>query len=141
MREEVIGLLGIFLIMLVGLFYFIQLGGYVTKVSEAQQGYIEIEPIVVNAGEVVYVTVHTGDQGAYKYLSLHRANGARVHRVNWCLNGISECISGDCKRGHKCEGVRKLSLTTSVGWVPGIYYARVYDYEVDDYISKTFEIQ
>ena len=94
----------------------------------------------IKVGNPVTIYIYPGTYGAKKQLSVHSENGLRKGTTNWCSASQGECLSGRCVESYKCYGAKTINYQTSTSLSKGIYYVRLYDYMLRDYVTATFEL-
>lgn len=124
-----IGAIFIFLIL------FIVVGSRFNGVSgnvvlEDSKTSIFISPEVVSNGEIIYVTVTPGKEGVNEKVSFYQAeDDLRKTSVNRLCNS------------HKCYGKGSFSFDIPSSWESGVYYVKVYDYEIQGFVVEDFTIR
>jgi len=113
------------------------LTGFVTKDKLTS---VSVIPNQIYAGQSINIKIMPGSNGARKYVTFHTyPSNLRKAMTIWCY-GERDCLTGQCFSAFKCMEPRSITYKTSDTWSPGIYYARVYDYNKKDYVAGTFEV-
>jgi len=101
---------------------------------------ITVTPDQIYAGQVINLKIVPGAGGARKYVTFHAyPSNLRKGMTIWCY-GERDCLTEECFSAFKCFEPRVVTYKTSSTWSPGVYFARVYDYGKNDYVTSSFEI-
>lgn len=99
-------------------------------ISEKSKTSIVISPEVVSKGETVYVTVVPGTEGVNEKVSFYLAED----------DLRKSSVSGLCN-SYRCADSGSISFIIPQNWQPGVYYVKVYDYEINEFISEDFTVR
>ena len=91
---------------------------------------IQISPKAVNSGEIIYITINPGPEGANEKINFYQAeDDLRKISINKLCNN------------YKCFESNTVSYTIPTNWEPGIYHIKVYDYGIKNFIQEEFTIK
>lgn len=90
---------------------------------------VSISPEVINSGQKIYITVNPGPKGVYKKACLYHASN----------NLRKTCTYRVCGGTYKCLDTSTFSFGTH-SLESGIYYVKLFDYNINDYVKAHFTI-
>lgn len=109
-------------------------------VAQEELTKISVNPDKIYAGETLNVKIMPGISGARKYVTFHSyPSNLRKGMTIWCYSERN-CLTENCFSAFKCFEPRYVTYKTNSLWSPGVYFARVYDYARQDYVTTSFEI-
>lgn len=95
----------------------------------------------VRAGQSITLFINPSRYGAKKYFTVHKyPSNLRRGIGNWCKSAQGTCLTGNCVSGFKCYGLKSVNYKTSDTFAKGLYYIKIYDYSLKDYITEPFEV-
>jgi len=91
---------------------------------------IEIRPEAITAGQRIYIDVNPGPRGVNVRASVYQAED-NLRR------GTTNRV---CNSNYKCKEKTVFSFVTSTSWEPGVYYVKLYDYKIEEFVKEDFTI-